>query len=236
MAGSLRSGAVDLHMLAEPARGRGSASLSLSPPPPPPPPPPFFFFFFFTQPRRQTKPSNRTWPASGWVAARRATRPRSPPDDGVREAAANRPSRRCTPGDPKATGEAVLTLVDADEPPLRVFFGRGPAGDRDRRRRVPARRPGTSGSPSRWAAHGSLNDPGGPPPRRGRPAAGSRRLSGVVGAGLGVDVRRGQDRAGERTPDAVRRPALDLGGALMPCWRSPARVGRRGTPGRRTPC
>ncbi len=46
--------------------------------------------------------------------------------DGVREAAANRPSRRGTPGDPKATRQAVLTLVDADEPPLRVFFGEAP--------------------------------------------------------------------------------------------------------------
>jgi NAD(P)-dependent dehydrogenase (short-subunit alcohol dehydrogenase family) len=29
------------------------------------------------------------------------------------------------PGDPQATGPAVLELVDADEPPLRVFFGTG---------------------------------------------------------------------------------------------------------------
>ena len=27
------------------------------------------------------------------------------------------------PGDPEATGPAILELVDADEPPLRVFFG-----------------------------------------------------------------------------------------------------------------
>jgi NAD(P)-dependent dehydrogenase (short-subunit alcohol dehydrogenase family) len=48
--------------------------------------------------------------------------------DAVREAAANRPSRRGTPGDPAATRDAVLTLVDADEPPLRVFFGESPLG------------------------------------------------------------------------------------------------------------
>src|SRR3954468_24984741 len=30
------------------------------------------------------------------------------------------------PGDPEATGPAILELVDADEPPLRVFFGDGP--------------------------------------------------------------------------------------------------------------
>ncbi|MEV6609769.1 SDR family oxidoreductase [Kutzneria sp. NPDC051319] len=29
-------------------------------------------------------------------------------------------------GDPRATREAILTVVDADEPPLRVFFGQGP--------------------------------------------------------------------------------------------------------------
>ena len=29
------------------------------------------------------------------------------------------------PGDPQATGPAILELVDADEPPLRVFFGTG---------------------------------------------------------------------------------------------------------------
>jgi NAD(P)-dependent dehydrogenase (short-subunit alcohol dehydrogenase family) len=46
--------------------------------------------------------------------------------DSVREQAANRPSRRGTPGDPAATRDAVLTLVDTDEPPLRVFFGSAP--------------------------------------------------------------------------------------------------------------
>ena len=46
--------------------------------------------------------------------------------DDVREQAANRPSRRATPGDPAATRAAVLTLVDTDEPPLRVFFGEVP--------------------------------------------------------------------------------------------------------------
>ncbi len=46
--------------------------------------------------------------------------------DEVREAAQNRPSRRGTPGDPVATREAVLKVVDAEEPPLRVFFGEAP--------------------------------------------------------------------------------------------------------------
>ncbi|HST40544.1 MAG TPA: SDR family NAD(P)-dependent oxidoreductase, partial [Conexibacter sp.] len=30
------------------------------------------------------------------------------------------------PGDPEATGPAILELVDAEQPPLRVFFGEGP--------------------------------------------------------------------------------------------------------------
>jgi len=46
--------------------------------------------------------------------------------DAVREQAADRPSRRGTPGDPVATREAILAVVDADQPPLRVFFGAAP--------------------------------------------------------------------------------------------------------------
>jgi NAD(P)-dependent dehydrogenase (short-subunit alcohol dehydrogenase family) len=45
----------------------------------------------------------------------------------VREAAANRPTRR-DPGDPKATRGPILKVVDAEEPPLRVFFGKAPLG------------------------------------------------------------------------------------------------------------
>jgi NAD(P)-dependent dehydrogenase (short-subunit alcohol dehydrogenase family) len=46
--------------------------------------------------------------------------------DGVREARdAAFASRRANPGDPRATGPAILELVDADEPPLRTFFGAG---------------------------------------------------------------------------------------------------------------
>ena len=36
-----------------------------------------------------------------------------------------RKQRLGTPGDPEATGPAILQVVDADEPPLRVFFGVG---------------------------------------------------------------------------------------------------------------
>jgi NAD(P)-dependent dehydrogenase (short-subunit alcohol dehydrogenase family) len=37
-----------------------------------------------------------------------------------------RAQRRSTPGDPKASAAAILRIVDADEPPLRVFFGTAP--------------------------------------------------------------------------------------------------------------
>ena len=46
--------------------------------------------------------------------------------DPVRAAANDRPSRRAAPGDPAATGAAILAIVDAEEPPLRVFFGAAP--------------------------------------------------------------------------------------------------------------
>jgi NAD(P)-dependent dehydrogenase (short-subunit alcohol dehydrogenase family) len=42
------------------------------------------------------------------------------------QAAEARKARVGTPGDPVATREAVLKIVDAEEPPLRVFFGDGP--------------------------------------------------------------------------------------------------------------
>ena len=44
--------------------------------------------------------------------------------DGVRERRFRRLGPvRSQPGDPQATGAAVLELVDSDDPPLRVFFG-----------------------------------------------------------------------------------------------------------------
>jgi NAD(P)-dependent dehydrogenase (short-subunit alcohol dehydrogenase family) len=46
----------------------------------------------------------------------------------VREAARNRPTRR-DPGDPHATRGPLLEVVDAEEPPLRVFFGKAPLGN-----------------------------------------------------------------------------------------------------------
>lgn len=39
-----------------------------------------------------------------------------------------RASRNATPGDPHASAAAILEIVDAAEPPLRVFFGTAPLG------------------------------------------------------------------------------------------------------------
>jgi NAD(P)-dependent dehydrogenase (short-subunit alcohol dehydrogenase family) len=51
----------------------------------------------------------------------------NPAYDDVREAASKRPTvmRR---GDPTATSAALMAVVDAEEPPLRVFFGKVPLG------------------------------------------------------------------------------------------------------------
>jgi NAD(P)-dependent dehydrogenase (short-subunit alcohol dehydrogenase family) len=58
-------------------------------------------------------------------SARHATA--DPAYDGVREKAQQlRARRQGTPGDPRATREAVLKVVDAENPPLRIFFGDGP--------------------------------------------------------------------------------------------------------------
>jgi NAD(P)-dependent dehydrogenase (short-subunit alcohol dehydrogenase family) len=49
--------------------------------------------------------------------------------DEFREKAAElRKSRMAKPGDPVASRAAVLQVVDAEQPPLRVFFGDGPLG------------------------------------------------------------------------------------------------------------
>ena len=45
----------------------------------------------------------------------------------VREASASRRSAN-EPGDPEASGRALLKVVDAEKPPLRVFFGKAPLG------------------------------------------------------------------------------------------------------------
>jgi NAD(P)-dependent dehydrogenase (short-subunit alcohol dehydrogenase family) len=44
------------------------------------------------------------------------------------QVAESRRARIGAPGDPVATREAVLKIVDADNPPLRIFFGEAPLG------------------------------------------------------------------------------------------------------------
>ena len=44
------------------------------------------------------------------------------------QAAEARKARVGSPGDPVATRDAVLKIVDAEHPPLRIFFGDGPLG------------------------------------------------------------------------------------------------------------
>ena len=46
--------------------------------------------------------------------------------DAFREEQKSAPKRQASPGDPEATREAVLQVVDAKQPPLRIFFGDGP--------------------------------------------------------------------------------------------------------------
>ncbi len=57
-------------------------------------------------------------------SAKHATR--LPAYDQVREAMKSAPPRQGSRGEPTATRAAVLEIVDAAEPPLRVFFGDGP--------------------------------------------------------------------------------------------------------------
>jgi NAD(P)-dependent dehydrogenase (short-subunit alcohol dehydrogenase family) len=52
---------------------------------------------------------------------------KNPAYSGVRDAR-NRTRAGTPPGDPRATRGAILKVVDADEPPLRIFFGKVPLG------------------------------------------------------------------------------------------------------------
>ena len=61
----------------------------------------------------------------GGASARHAT-PNPAYDEFREKAAEQRKARVAEPGDPTASAKAVLAVVDADEPPLRVFFGTAP--------------------------------------------------------------------------------------------------------------
>ena len=74
----------------------------------------------------------------GGSSAKHATP--NPAYDAYREKAAEqRRQRVASPGDPEATPRAILKVVDAEQPPLRIFFGDGAADHRHPRLRVAAR-------------------------------------------------------------------------------------------------
>jgi len=63
----------------------------------------------------------------GGSSAKHAT-PLPAYDEFREQAAEARKARVGSPGDPTATRAAVLEVVDAEEPPLRIFFGEAPLG------------------------------------------------------------------------------------------------------------
>lgn len=63
-----------------------------------------------------------------WAGASAARATELPAYAEAHEAARNRPTAKAPKGDPHATRAAILEIVDMDEPPLRVFFGRAPLG------------------------------------------------------------------------------------------------------------
>lgn len=63
----------------------------------------------------------------GGSSARHAT-PIAAYDEARAQMAEARAKRIGTPGNPSSSAEAILRVVDAEEPPLRVFFGASPLG------------------------------------------------------------------------------------------------------------
>jgi NAD(P)-dependent dehydrogenase (short-subunit alcohol dehydrogenase family) len=63
--------------------------------------------------------------ATDWAGPSAVWAEQLPAYDELRAALAKTP-RFTNRGDPEATGPAILKLVDAEEPPLRIFFGVGP--------------------------------------------------------------------------------------------------------------
>lgn len=64
----------------------------------------------------------------GWGGSSAKHAAALPEYDGVREQAANRPSRRGTPATRPRPESPCSPLVAAEDPPLRVFFGESPLG------------------------------------------------------------------------------------------------------------
>ena len=64
-----------------------------------------------------------------WAGPSSKTSDQNPAYDPIRQIAAeSRAKRVATPGVPSATREAILRIVDAEVPPLRVFLGEQPLG------------------------------------------------------------------------------------------------------------
>jgi NAD(P)-dependent dehydrogenase (short-subunit alcohol dehydrogenase family) len=65
--------------------------------------------------------------ATDWAGPSAKHSEENPAYSSVRDAR-NRARAGTSPGDPKASRSAILKVVDADEPPLRIFFGKVPLG------------------------------------------------------------------------------------------------------------
>jgi NAD(P)-dependent dehydrogenase (short-subunit alcohol dehydrogenase family) len=63
--------------------------------------------------------------STDWAGPSAKRSAENPAYDAVREAARNRPTA-ANRGNPAATRAAILTVVDAVKPPLRIFFGKAP--------------------------------------------------------------------------------------------------------------
>jgi NAD(P)-dependent dehydrogenase (short-subunit alcohol dehydrogenase family) len=64
-----------------------------------------------------------------WAGPSSKTSDPNPAYDKVREMAAEQRAKRVSaPGVPSATREAILRIVDAETPPLRIFLGEAPLG------------------------------------------------------------------------------------------------------------
>jgi NAD(P)-dependent dehydrogenase (short-subunit alcohol dehydrogenase family) len=63
--------------------------------------------------------------STDWAGPSSTRSAENPAYDAVREVADNRPTRS-NRGDPTATRGAILKVVDAENPPLRIFFGKNP--------------------------------------------------------------------------------------------------------------
>jgi NAD(P)-dependent dehydrogenase (short-subunit alcohol dehydrogenase family) len=64
--------------------------------------------------------------ATDWAGSSAKHATSLPAYDPIRDAAAKARAKRFAPGDPVATRDAILTLVDSDNPPLRLFLGESP--------------------------------------------------------------------------------------------------------------